>query len=100
MRPSIYFPASGSGDASKRALYTPENLQWLAATQWDDFLSAFWLPSGAVAASPARQAVEPLPRCKNTCECVGLATVLPLKSSEPGGDGEELRLFLPFLAKE
>lgn len=96
---SIYFPASGNGDASKRALYTSENLQWLQATRWHDFLNAYWPPSSAGAAGAAGQAVEPLPTCNNTRECPGLATVLPLKSSAPGGDGEELRLYLPILAK-
>lgn len=80
---SIYFPATGDGDASKRALYTPENLQWVQATQWHDVLNAYWQSPSVDAADVAAPAVEPLPTCNNTRQCPGLATVLPMQAPMP-----------------
>lgn len=72
-------PATGNGDASKRALYTPENLPWLQATAWHDFLNAYWPAPGVDAAGVAGPAVEPLPTCNNTRQCPGseLFPVIP-----------------------
>jgi predicted outer membrane repeat protein len=80
---SIYLPIPT--DEDKRALYTADNLAWVAATGWDQLLRAYHRSGAAQDASlSGQQQGDVLPTCHSTRQCKDvLAQPLPLEEPAP-----------------
>ncbi|MEM7133053.1 MAG: clostripain-related cysteine peptidase [Chloroflexota bacterium] len=85
----VYLPL-GVDEQRRQLFYNQTNLSWAGATEWDEFLSAFW----ADAVHSARN----MPVCRATTDqCEGLANPLPEQEQEPTSGIQ--RLFLPVLKR-
>ncbi|MEM7131263.1 MAG: clostripain-related cysteine peptidase [Chloroflexota bacterium] len=78
---SIYFPHE---DDPKRSIYTEENLEWVSATGWDEFLNAYL---GDVQSA----SMQELPTCQSTRSCNELPKQLDVVQEVSG------ELYLPFV---